>query len=78
MSKEKSPFQIWKENSSVKPWDLVNHKEPRATDELSAKRYEICTGCEYFIKLTSQCKKCGCFMNLKTKLERATCPVDKW
>jgi hypothetical protein len=78
MSKEKSPFQIWKENSSVKPWDLVNPKEPRATEELSADRYNICTGCEFFIKLTTQCKKCGCFMNLKTKLERATCPVGKW
>jgi hypothetical protein len=30
------------------------------------------------IKLTSQCKKCGCFMEAKTKLPNAECPIGKW
>jgi hypothetical protein len=39
---------------------------------------EICRGCEFFRKSNQTCKKCGCFMKLKTKLEKAKCPVGKW
>jgi hypothetical protein len=78
MSSEKTPWQIWKESNSVKPWDLLNPNQPRATEELSSSRYDICSGCEHFIRLTTQCKKCGCFMAAKTKLQKATCPVGKW
>jgi len=28
--------------------------------------------------LSKQCKKCGCFMAIKTKLQAATCPLGKW
>ena len=28
--------------------------------------------------ITQQCKKCGCFMKIKTKLKNATCPLQKW
>jgi hypothetical protein len=63
---------------SVKPWDLLNPNKPRSLDEVAAERLSICKGCEHFIKLSKQCKKCGCFMNLKTKLEKATCPIGKW
>jgi len=44
----------------------------------SDKRMQTCLGCEHLIKLTHQCKKCGCLMNLKTKLKDATCPIEKW
>jgi len=63
---------------SVKPWDLLNPNKPRSLDEVAADRYSICKGCPQFIKLSKQCKKCGCFMHLKTKLEEATCPIGKW
>jgi hypothetical protein len=46
--------------------------------DISNKRYGICKDCEEFIKLTSQCKQCGCFMKLKTKLFSAQCPKNKW
>jgi hypothetical protein len=39
---------------------------------------EICKTCEFFRKGNQTCKKCGCFMKLKTKLEKATCPIGKW
>ena len=41
-------------------------------------RWNECQGCEHFISATSQCKKCGCFMKVKTKLATASCPVGKW
>jgi hypothetical protein len=62
---------------SVKPWDLVNGSE-RATKEEASRRLQICEECPEFIELTSNCKKCGCFMYAKTKIQKATCPLGKW
>jgi len=64
--------------SRVTPLDLINPKSERSTDEKALARLEICKQCPELISLTNQCKKCGCFMNLKTKLEKATCPLGKW
>ena len=63
---------------SVKPWDLFNPQEAKVSEEVLEERLSICSGCPQFIKATKQCKKCGCFMNLKAKLENATCPLGKW
>ena len=62
---------------SVKPWDMLN-KENYTNEEISKERLSICKSCPELIKLTTQCKKCGCFMYAKTKLEKATCPLGKW
>jgi predicted Zn-ribbon and HTH transcriptional regulator len=42
------------------------------------KRWSECQGCEHLIKATNQCKKCGCFMKVKTKVATARCPIGKW
>jgi hypothetical protein len=76
MSKWKEYLE--KQKNSVKPWDMLNPNIPRASEELANKRYSICEECPQLIQLTKQCKECGCFMNLKTKLEQATCPLGKW
>jgi hypothetical protein len=76
---EKSAWQKYKENlGETRPWDLVNPKTEWASEELSEERYSICKNCPELIKLTTQCKKCGCFMAAKTKLEAAKCPIGKW
>jgi Family of unknown function (DUF6171) len=62
----------------VKPWDLLNPNEPRSGEELAKHRLEICSTCEFYRAKTNQCKKCGCFMKLKTSLENAKCPLGKW
>jgi hypothetical protein len=62
----------------TRPWHILNPNEPRANDEDSNERLEICKQCPELIKLTLQCKKCGCFMAVKTKLEAARCPLNKW
>ena len=62
----------------ARPWDLYNKKIGRVGADTAEKRLEICNGCEFFIKLTSQCKKCGCIMKAKTKLPNAECPGGKW
>jgi hypothetical protein len=65
-------------NSEVSPMDLFRDDTVWATDLKASERYEICKACPELIKLTKQCKKCGCLMNKKTKLELATCPIGKW
>jgi len=49
-----------------------------ASQEITDLRLEICRPCENLFKPTFSCKKCGCFMKIKTKLEEATCPEGKW
>lgn len=61
----------------VKPWDLFNGSE-RSPEELAEYRFSICSGCEFFKKNGNRCKKCGCFMKLKTQLAAAKCPIGKW
>lgn len=47
-------------------------------NETQEKRLEICRGCEFFLAKESRCSKCGCFMQLKSKLESGSCPEGKW
>ena len=63
---------------SVKPWDLLNPNEDRSGQDEVERRLSICRECPYFVQRTERCRKCGCFMKLKTKLERAHCPIGKW
>lgn len=79
MSKDKSSFEQWKENfGETRPWDFFNPNTKYVDETLAQKRFSICKGCPELIAVTSQCKKCGCFMHIKTKLELATCPLKKW
>lgn len=75
---EKSAWQKYKEKNGTTPLDLLNPKTQYADKELSEKRFEICKACPEIIPITHQCKKCGCFMAAKTKIELAKCPLNKW
>lgn len=65
-------------NRSARPWDLLNSNIGRVSTEVRENRLSICKQCPEFINATTQCKKCGCIMNLKTKLPNAECPIGKW
>lgn len=62
----------------VRPWDMFNKNMQRVEDKIHEERMSICLECPFLIKATKQCKKCGCFMEMKTKLADATCPERKW
>lgn len=80
-----SSYQEWKRKrteelangAQVRPTDLLDRAN-YAADDIAIKRINICEECPSLLKLTHQCKECGCFMKLKVKLEAATCPLDKW
>jgi hypothetical protein len=64
--------------NGVTPLSFVNPLTTYASKEVQDERFAICTECEHFISESSRCKECGCFMNLKTTLLGATCPIGKW
>ena len=49
-----------------------------APEELSKARFAICEQCPFLNTTTKKCQRCGCYMPVKTKLTKATCPVKKW
>jgi hypothetical protein len=73
-----SPWQKFKNNiGDTRPWHII-YKEHYVDDSLLQSRLKICGECPNFIKMTSQCKKCGCIMKLKGLLKEAVCPIGKW
>lgn len=46
--------------------------------KVSDERLVICKGCENFVEKTSKCNMCGCFMEYKSLIMSASCPINKW
>ena len=67
-----------KKLGSTRPWDVVDPNVKKSTEDESTTRLNICLSCDRLMRVTNQCKECGCFMNLKVKLKDATCPLGKW
>ena len=66
------------ENKKARPWDILNKNIEKLSKELQEERLSICRDCKFFVSLTQQCKKCGCYMPAKTSLPHAECPKNKW
>jgi hypothetical protein len=66
------------EDRAAKPWDFLNKNIGRVEQDIAEDRMDVCRSCEHFLKMTGQCKKCGCIMAIKSKLPNATCPIGKW
>lgn len=62
----------------ARPWDIFNKNLLKVETEIFQERLSICKSCPEYISTTHQCKKCGCFMNIKAKIGHAECPLDKW
>lgn len=78
MENNLTPLQQYMKNlGETRPWHLLD-KQNYVDDSIAKNRLEICKACPELIKLTTQCKKCGCFMTAKTKLKAAQCPLGKW
>ena len=65
------------ENRPARPWDLLDEKVGRVSQEVADERYSICNSCDYLNKFKF-CKKCGCNMRLKVTLPNAFCPALYW
>lgn len=75
----KSKWEQYKEKmGSTRPWDVLNPNTEYVSEEISSSRYNLCNQCPEFLNVTKQCKQCGCFMVLKTKMLESSCPLGKW
>lgn len=74
-----SKWSEWKKaQGEARPWHLLDHSRYVEDPQKAEDRLNICKACPELIKLSTQCKKCGCFMTAKVKLEEAKCPIGKW
>jgi len=71
-------WEEYKKKNGVTPLDMLSPQTIKASNELAEQRFDICKTCPELIQLTKQCKKCGCFMTAKTRLQAAKCPIGKW
>jgi hypothetical protein len=47
-------------------------------NEVFSNRLEVCNECPKFIKSTTLCTECYCFINTKAKKTHEKCPLGKW
>lgn len=60
------------------PNDLSSLRDDEKVDKtLREHRIEICKTCNR-LSVLKFCKECHCFMPLKTYINSATCPLEKW
>lgn len=48
----------------------------RVVPEVAEARLAICMECEHLILEKKRCSLCGCFMQTKTYIAKASCPDD--
>ena len=65
-------------SGDVKFIDLFDPSQPRSDRDLIEYRLSICNTCPSLNKRLMKCKKCGCYMKLKSTLKQAKCPLEKW
>ena len=53
--------------------DYIKEKYEQADDRMT-----ICNQCEHLEQKKKVCNVCGCFMEFKTKIPTAKCPLGKW
>ena len=46
-------------------------------EDVVNRRWDICKGCPE-LTASDRCKKCGCFMKVKTHIATSRCPIGKW
>lgn len=56
----------------------IINRESKISSELQNKRMEICEKCVFFDLGSNRCKKCGCFLKIKTAWRSQKCPIGKW
>ena len=59
-------------------WDMLDPDVDRVSEQVLFDRLEICKECPFYMKITKQCRKCGCHMPWKAQLPHSYCPVGKW
>jgi hypothetical protein len=73
-----SKWSDYIEKNGSTPLHFLNPRTKYVTNDIENFRLNICNSCPNLIQVTKQCKKCGCFMSLKAKIEASICPIGNW
>lgn len=62
---------------------LSGNNADKVSDKIKHRRLAICRNCKTksgkkMVLSTGNCRKCGCFVNLKTEYKSESCPIGKW
>lgn len=58
--------------------DVIAGDVELADDNTKNARRSVCDSCEARNSIIDVCTACGCFIPLKIKLIKSTCPMEKW
>lgn len=58
--------------------DAAQGKAVTVSEEELQRRYSICEKCDLFDADKKRCRKCGCWMDMKSKLASMECEIGKW
>lgn len=58
--------------------DELLNKAEYVDDNTKEARIALCNDCDNLVHLTRQCKRCGCFIDVKAKYAKAFCPIGRW
>lgn len=48
------------------------------SQEKRLERVDICNQCPHFNSDSKRCYKCGCFMEIKWRFKKSSCPINLW
>lgn len=55
----------------------INRLLKRNNDLVETRRL-ICSYCDFYLKASDRCGKCGCPIERKGRAEKTHCPINKW
>jgi hypothetical protein len=67
-------------NLSKTTLDVVKDifRDIKASESVVIQRNKTCKECEDYIPNQDRCSVCGCYLKVKTLLQVAKCPRNKW
>lgn len=58
--------------------DEITGQAEYVDEQTKQDRIDKCNVCNNLVSLTRQCKKCGCFIDVKARYKKAFCPIGQW
>ena len=53
------------------------HELLTSDEKVLQERWDSCNSCDFLTRRLT-CKKCRCFMRLKTRIAKMKCPIGRW
>lgn len=77
-ARESKSYNVLNAASDVLKSALGIDDDVFAPKDIAQSRLQSCLECEKFVRVTKQCRLCGCFVAAKTKMRSASCPLGIW